>query len=230
VPVLTSFARRAGVLRPAFGRNRVLLAVRVVPLHPPRCPLRRLDLRPPRAFSSCWVSLISERASHEVPGFGAPALPLASGSEASCPPGRSRALAALRSRPAVASLPPPPWQPAGEPSAETRSSLPVQVTVDGPNRVALRSFRGGLVRRVVPRDGVRPFSHFFPTSACHATTGRGSRRLPGSGTDSRIYVHSSPEGIGRSTGSASIVPASTTTFTDTARVSAPFTFPETYSS
>jgi WD40-like Beta Propeller Repeat len=55
----------------------------------------------------------------------------------------------------------------------------------------------------------------FPTSVCHATTGKGSKRLPDSGTDSRISVHSSPEGIRRSTGSAAIVPASTTTFTDT---------------
>jgi hypothetical protein len=82
----------------------------VVPHHPRDLPPQAFGLRSPRAFRSRWASFISERASHEVPGFGAP---------------RSRRLATPRLRarlgdpragclcswPAVASLPPPPQQP-----------------------------------------------------------------------------------------------------------------------
>jgi len=84
-PVFTSFARRAGMLRQAFGRDRI----------PPSRPrsrrltlallLQALGLRPPRAFRSRMASFISELASHEVPGFGAPALPSALGPEALAP-------------------------------------------------------------------------------------------------------------------------------------------------
>src|SRR6266516_25809 len=60
-----------------------------------------------------------------------------------------------------------------------------------------------------------PFNVRLPTALCQAATGRGRRRLPVSGTESRSSVTSSPEGIRRSTGSAEIVPAKTTTFTVT---------------
>src|SRR6267378_4406001 len=51
-----------------------------------------------------------------------------------------------------------------------------------------------------------PFSARLPTVACHAATGRGRRRLPASGTESRSSVTSSPDGIRRWTGSAATVP------------------------
>lgn len=44
--------------------------------------LHALGLRPPRALASRMASLISELAFHEVPGFGAPALPPGLGLEA----------------------------------------------------------------------------------------------------------------------------------------------------
>jgi hypothetical protein len=45
--------------------------------HPGRLSSRALGLRPLRAFRSRRGLLVSERASHEVPGFGAPAPPSA---------------------------------------------------------------------------------------------------------------------------------------------------------
>jgi hypothetical protein len=136
VPVLTSFARRARHAPAAVGRDRT-------PPSRPRSrrlaralPLLALGLRPPRASRSRLASFISELASHEVPGLGAPALPSALGLEA-----LASALAIregprrLRIRPAVAILPPPPRQPAGVPSADTRPSLPVQRHPRGSNRV-----------------------------------------------------------------------------------------------
>jgi len=74
VPVLTSSARRAGTLRQAFGRDRI------APSHPRSrrltlaLPLLALGLRP-ASHPVRLVSFISELASHEVPGFGAPVLP-----------------------------------------------------------------------------------------------------------------------------------------------------------
>jgi hypothetical protein len=82
VPVLTSFAGRSGMLRQAFGPDRIA---------PHRPRWRRLTLtlplhavRSPSASGppSRLTSFISELASHEVPGFGAPALPSALGLEA----------------------------------------------------------------------------------------------------------------------------------------------------
>jgi len=49
---------------------------------PLRCLHTALGLRPPPALPSRFASFISELASHEVPGFGAPALPSALGLEA----------------------------------------------------------------------------------------------------------------------------------------------------
>jgi len=90
VPVLTSLCRRAGMLRQAFGRDRI----------PPSRPRsRRLHpraasagARSSRAASprSRMASFISELASHEVPGFGAPALRRLSASKPLRPPWRSR--------------------------------------------------------------------------------------------------------------------------------------------
>ena len=78
----------------------------------PRATSAALGLRPPRDLRSRLASLISELASHEVPGFGAAALPSALGHEvlasalANCEGPRR-----LRIRPAVANLPPPPRHP-----------------------------------------------------------------------------------------------------------------------
>jgi hypothetical protein len=57
-------------------------AVRVGTVLTLALPLHALGLRPPRALPSRMASFISELASHEVPGFGAPALPSALGLEA----------------------------------------------------------------------------------------------------------------------------------------------------
>jgi hypothetical protein len=135
VPVLTSSARRAGVLRQAFGRDRI------PPSHPRS---RRLTLAPPllglglrpASLPVRLVSFISELASHEVPGFGAPVLPSVLGLEALAP-----ALAIARDHGVSASG--HRWRtclrrhdiPAGESSAETWPSLPVQRHPRGSNRV-----------------------------------------------------------------------------------------------
>jgi hypothetical protein len=136
VPILTSFARRAGLLRQASGRDRI-------PPSRPRSrrltlalPLLALELRPPRALRSRLASFISELASHEVPGFGAPALPSALGLKA-----LASALAIARDHGVSASG--RRWraclrrqrQPAGESLAETRLSLLVQRHPRGSNRV-----------------------------------------------------------------------------------------------
>jgi hypothetical protein len=80
-------------------------------------------------------SFISELASHEVPGFGAPALPSALGLEALASALTMQGPRRLHIRPAVANLPSSPRQPAGWSSAETWPSLPVQRHPRGPNRV-----------------------------------------------------------------------------------------------
>jgi hypothetical protein len=87
------------------------------------------------SLPSRLASLISELASHEVPGFGAPALPSALGLG-----GLASALAIARDHGVSASgratiLPPPPRHPAGESSAEMWPSLPVQRHPRGSNRV-----------------------------------------------------------------------------------------------
>jgi len=81
---------------------------RSAPPHPRAAPA---GARPssPRALRSPWSSFISELASHEVPGFGAPALPSALGLEAFASAlVIARDHGVLRFRPAVAILPPPP--------------------------------------------------------------------------------------------------------------------------
>ena len=102
----------------------------------PRATSAALGLRPPRALRLHLASLISELASHEVPGFGAAALPSALGLEA-----LAAALAIARDRGVSASG--QRWRtclrrrgnPAGVASAETRPSLPVQRHPRGSNRV-----------------------------------------------------------------------------------------------
>ena len=83
VPMLTSFARRAGTLRqasagtrsrePSLGRAAATLGDR---------PPRALGLRQRWAFRSRSASVISECPSHEVPGFGGFSAPSAFGLEA----------------------------------------------------------------------------------------------------------------------------------------------------
>jgi hypothetical protein len=108
----------------------------LAPRHPPRCFLQAFGLNSPLALRSRLSSFISELASHEVPGFGAPALPSALGLEALAPAlAIARDDGVFRIRPAVASLPPPPRQPAGESRAETWPPLPVQRHPRGSNRV-----------------------------------------------------------------------------------------------
>jgi hypothetical protein len=113
------------------------------PPHPLRCLHTALGLRPPPALPSRFASFISELASHEVPGFGASALPSALGLEALRSPRQSRGTTASPhpasgGKPAFA-----PRQPAGWSSAETWPSLPVQRHLRGE---LMRSFRGAQVR------------------------------------------------------------------------------------
>ena len=136
VPVLTSFARRAGMPRQAFGGNRIPAKPSVVAPSHPHAASACVRLRPPRVLPSRMASLISELASHEVPGFGAPALPSALGLEALAQHWRLRGTTAS----------PPPTgggdpdlsrhgNPASESSAETWPSPPLQRHPRGSNRV-----------------------------------------------------------------------------------------------
>jgi hypothetical protein len=136
VPVLTSFARRSGMLRQASAGIASRRAVRVRAASPSRCVLRAFGPRPPRALRSRFASFISELASHEVPGFGAPALPSALGLEALAPAlaiarGHGVSASGRRCRSCLRRH----GNPAGVPSAETRPSLPVQRHPRGSNRV-----------------------------------------------------------------------------------------------
>ena len=92
----------SGMLRQAFGRDRIA---------PHRPRWRRLTLTLPSAGvrspsasgpPSRFTSFISEPASHEVPGFGAPALQSALGLEALRSPWQLRGTTASPHRPAVA--------------------------------------------------------------------------------------------------------------------------------
>ena len=82
MPVLTSLlaALACSSRRSAGIASRQ--AVRVRAVSPLRCLHTALGLRPPPALRSRFASFISEPASHEVPGLGAPALPSALGLEA----------------------------------------------------------------------------------------------------------------------------------------------------
>ena len=103
---------------------------------PSRCLCGRSNSISRGSSGSALTSFISELACYEVPGFGAPALPSALGLKAlALALAIARGPRRLRIRPAVANLPPPPRQPAGVPSAETWSSLPVQRHPRGSNRV-----------------------------------------------------------------------------------------------
>jgi hypothetical protein len=129
-------ARRAGMLRQAFGRDRI------PPSRPrsrrvtSRCSLRAFGLNSPPALRSRLSSFISELASHEVSGFGAIALPPALGLEV-----LTSASAIARDHGVSASgwrwrsLPPAATATCWQPSAETWPSLPVQRHPRGSNRV-----------------------------------------------------------------------------------------------
>jgi hypothetical protein len=135
VPVLTSFARRARMLRQASARTCSRQAVRVGAAHPRAASAGAVSIRREPSGRAC-PSLISELASHEVPGFGAPALPSALGLEA-----LASALAIARDQGVSAFRPgggEPSSAPAAacwRPSAETWPSLPVQRHPRGSNRV-----------------------------------------------------------------------------------------------
>jgi hypothetical protein len=122
VPTLTSFSRRAGMLRQASAGIGFPRAVRG-PAAAPWATTLRGRLAFVRLGPSGRVSPPSSPSvpSRELPGFGAPALPSALDLE-------SLALALPVAEVAVAILPAPPRHQAGEPSAELWSSLPVQST------------------------------------------------------------------------------------------------------
>ncbi len=127
--MLTSFARRDGMLRQASAGIGFPRAVRGSAVAPWATTLRG-RLASVRLGPSGRVSPPSSPSvpSREVPGFGAPALPSALDLE-------SLALAMPVAEVAVAILPAPPRHPAGEPSAEPWSSLPVQRHLRGSNPV-----------------------------------------------------------------------------------------------
>jgi hypothetical protein len=82
VPILTSFARRSGMFPAGVGWDRMPPSRSRLRRLTPALLLQALGLRPPRPLRSRMASFISELASHEVPGFGAPALPSVLGLEA----------------------------------------------------------------------------------------------------------------------------------------------------
>ena len=83
MPVLTSFARRAGMPGRHLAGIAPRRAVRVRgPLHPHAASCRRSVFTRREPSGRALSSFISELASHEVPGFGALALPSSLGLEA----------------------------------------------------------------------------------------------------------------------------------------------------
>jgi hypothetical protein len=102
VPVLTSLARRAGMLRQASAGIASQQAVCDRTASPSRCLCRRSVSVRREPLRSRLSSFISELASHEVPGFGAPALPSTLGLKALASALASRGPRRLRIRPAVA--------------------------------------------------------------------------------------------------------------------------------
>ena len=77
VPMLTSFARRAGMLRQAFGPDRFPQTVRGRAASLSRPLPGRSGIRSPRAFRLRLASFSPSAPPNEVPGFGALALPSA---------------------------------------------------------------------------------------------------------------------------------------------------------
>ena len=135
VPVLTSFARRAGMLRQASARTCFRQAVRVGAAHPRAASAGAVSIRREPSGRACPPSSPSSPPMR-CPGSGLQRSRRLSASKPLRPPWRSRGTkASPHSGPAVASRPPPPRQPAGEPSAETWPSLPVQRHPGGSNRV-----------------------------------------------------------------------------------------------
>jgi len=77
VPILTSFARRASMLRQAFGPDRFPQTVRGRAASLSRPLPGRSRIRSPRAFRLRFASFSPSAPPNEVPGVGAPALPSA---------------------------------------------------------------------------------------------------------------------------------------------------------
>jgi hypothetical protein len=135
VPVLTSSARLAGVLRQAFGRDRIRRAIRVRAVSPSRCLCWRLVFVP-RAFRCAWSPSSPSSPPMRCPGSG---LQCSRRFSASKPLRSPRAIARDHGVSASGRR----WRsclrrqgiPAGESSAETWPSLPVQRHPRGSNRV-----------------------------------------------------------------------------------------------
>jgi len=124
-----------GLLRPAFGRIAYGTAVRGWAALPPATSLQGFGSRC-REPRSRFDSVVSERASHEVPGFGSPALPSALGLKALAPASAiARDHGVFRIRPAVAILPPPPRQPCWRTKCRDAAISTPTKAPEGGNRV-----------------------------------------------------------------------------------------------
>ena len=136
VPMLTSFARPAGMLRQAFGPDRLPQTVRGRAASLSRPLPGRSGIRSPRAFRLRLASFSPSAPPNEVPGVRGSCAPVGSRLRALSPAGcrgRSAASAHLAggSDPASALH----GIRAGESSAETWPSPPVQRHPRGSNRV-----------------------------------------------------------------------------------------------
>jgi hypothetical protein len=166
VPMLTSFARPAGMLRQAFGPDRFPQTVRGLPPH-----YRDLSTGVPasvrREPSGC-ASPLSLRARLPIrcPGFGGSCAPVGSRLRALAPAGcreRSAASAHLAggSDPASALH----GIRAGESSAETWPSPPVQRHPRGSNRVGEEGRAIGELSESAGQDGFCAIGSRFPRRA-----------------------------------------------------------------
>ncbi len=151
-------------------------------------PLLLPGLRPPRAFRLRF-GLPSSPSSppRRCPGSGLQRSRLLPASKPTRRLSDREGPRRLRIRPAVAILPPPPRQPAGVPSAETRPSPPSQRQPRAQNRVAwegelLESFRGAQVttgvrgRRFPDRHQTMPSERSAPNRRVSGLTGCGDDR------------------------------------------------------
>lgn len=152
VPVLTSSARRSGMLRLTSAGIASRQAVRDRADSPPRCLCWRSVSVRRESSGRAWLPSSPSSPPKRCPGSGLQRSRRLLASKPLRPPRRSRGPRRLRIRPAVANLPPPPRQPCWRIKCRRRGRLYPYKGTRGARIVSARrgelmgSFRGAQVR------------------------------------------------------------------------------------